>query len=187
MDKKIVLLNGPASSGKDHAAKYIVSNYKQAKLDKFARVLKERTHALYGFPWREWYYYEDCKDKPSDDFYGITPRQAYIGVSEKYFKPMHDDYIFGRLLEKELENDPSMLVAVSDSGFESEAKVLIQRYGVKNVILIRIHREGFTFADVNDSRGYIELPEIAQFDIDNPGDKVFTERVDTILEPWLKR
>lgn len=185
MEKKIVLLNGPASSGKDHAAKYIVANYKKAKMDKFARVLKERTHALYGFPWRGWDYYEDCKEIPNDDFYGLTPRQAYIGVSETYFKPMHDDYIFGRLLLRELENDSHEIVAVSDSGFVEEARVLIKQYGVNNVILIRIHREGYTFADVKDSRNYIHLPELVEFDIDNPGDESYTDRIDAILKPWL--
>lgn len=176
-NKKIILLNGPAGSGKDHAAKYLMGNLPSCRLDKFARVLKERTHAMYGFNWRAWDYYEDCKEIPNDDFLGLTPRQAYIAVSETYFKPQHGDRVFGKFLADELDNFNERYIAISDSGFVDEAKVLIDKYGAINVMLIRIHRDGYTFARVNDSRNYIKIPEITSYDLYNAGDQTFTDEV----------
>lgn len=176
-DKKIILLNGPAGSGKDHAAKYLQSNLPSTRLDKFARILKERTHAMYGFDWRPWEYYEDCKEIPNDDFLGLTPRQAYIAVSETYFKLQHGNRVFGKFLADDLDKFNQSIIAVSDSGFVEEAEVLIDKYGASNVMLIRIYRDGYTFARVNDSRNYIDIPRITSYDLHNAGDETFTDEV----------
>lgn len=180
--KKIFLFNGPPSSGKDHAAKWMASNYKGCKLDKFARILKERTHALYGFPERSMDYYEHCKDEPNEDFFGITPRQAYINVSETYFKIHHGNRIFGEILAKELDSYDWDIVAISDSGFEAEAQVLIEKYGAENIILVRIHREGYGFSD--DSRSYINL-NVCNIDIQNLGDETYIKVVEDLVDGVL--
>lgn len=153
--KKIILLNSPPSSGKDFTADYIIANFNNAKKDKFARVLKERTHALYGFAWRPHDFYEAVKEIANEDFYGLTPRQAYINVSELYFKPVHGKDIFGKILAQELDKYEWELMAISDSGFVEEAEVLINKYGKENIILIKIEREGYSFK--GDSRSYINL------------------------------
>lgn len=172
--KKIILLNGAPCSGKDFGADFIVNNFKGARKDKFARVLKERTHALYGFPSRGHDYYEDIKDEPSKDFYGLTPRQAYINVSEMYFKPVHGNSIFGDILADELDKYPWEIVVISDSGFVEEAQVLINKYGKENVILIQIERDGSNFN--NDSRSYINLgPEICTTLVFNDGTSSYTD------------
>ena len=187
LDKKIVLLNAPSRSGKDFAAKYLTKNVPSCRLDKFARILKEKTHALYGFHWRPWDYYEDCKDEPNDDFFGLTPRKAYISVSEMYFKVQHGNKVFGKFLADDLEKFNESIIAVSDSGFVEEAEVLIDRYGHNNVMLIRIHRDGYTFARVNDSRSYIELPAITNYDVHNAGDETFTDEILRLVKDrfWL--
>lgn len=182
--KKIILFNAPPGAGKDHAAQYIVKNYAGACLDKFARVLKERTHALYGFPERSWSYYENCKDEPHNDFMGITPRQAYINVSEKYFKPMHGEKVFGEILARELDKYEWNLLVISDSGFKPEAEVLIDKYGSNNITLVRIHREGHTFD--GDSRSYIELP-VETIDMWNLGNIDFTIHLNDIVYGILNR
>ena len=186
-DKKIILLNGPAGSGKDHAAKYLQFSLPSCRLDKFARVLKERTHAMYGFDWRPWDYYENCKEIPNEDFLGLTPRQAYIAVSETYFKPQHGERVFGKFLADELDKFNERIVPISDSGFVDEARVLIDKYGCSNVILIRIYREGYTFSRVNDSRDYIYLPEIENFDVYNMGDETFTNEIMVTVKQWFSR
>lgn len=180
--KKIILLNGPISSGKDYGADYLVNNLPDCKMDKFARVLKERTHALYGFPYRKWDHYEDCKDIPNPDFFGKTPRQAYIGVSETYFKPMHGESIFGEILAKELDDNPSQIIAISDSGFVEEAEVLIDKYGASNVMLFRIHKDGCNFN--TDSRNYIVLP-VHTIVITNLGDDSYTKQLYSAVTQWL--
>lgn len=182
MTKKIILLNGPPSSGKDTAAKFLVNNIKDCKLDKFARVLKERTHALYGFPQRDFMYYELIKDVPSSDFYGLTPRQAYIKVSENYFKPTHGNRVFGSILCQELDKVSEEIIAISDSGFAEEAEVVIEKYGPGNVLLIKIHREGCTFKE--DSRNYIELNVKYNWVI-NKGNDFFKSEVLSIVLNWL--
>ena len=182
-NKKIFLFNGSPGSGKDHAAKWMASTYEGCKLDKFARILKERTHALYGFPERDSNYYEDCKDEPNEDFYGLTPRQAYINVSQTYFKLHHGDRIFGEILAKELDTYNWDIVAISDLGFEDEAQVLIEKYGAENIILVRVHREGHDFS--KDSRSYVNL-NVCNIDIQNLGDKTYIESVKNLVDGVLK-
>ena len=181
-NKKIILLNGAPSSGKDYAAKLLVNNIKSCKLDKFARALKERTHALYGFPDRDFRYYEDTKELPSQDFLGLTPRQAYINVSETYFKPIHGKRVFGDLLSQELDKISEEIIAVSDSGFSEEAEVLIDKYGKNNILLLQIHRDGCTFE--GDSRSYIELDVTSKWII-NKGDSSFDEIILSTVLKWL--
>lgn len=179
--KKIILLNGPPSCGKDTAANYLIDVYSGVCTDKFARVLKERTHALYGFVDRPHNYYEDVKSLPNNDFYGLTPRQAYINVSELYFKPVHGKNIFGKILADELDKYNWEINVISDSGFAEEAQVLIDKYGEDNIILIRVNRPGFTFA--GDSRNYIDLGiNICNIDITNNGDDSYLTLISAILE-----
>ena len=179
--KKILLLNAPPGAGKDYAGKHITKRVKGAQIDKFARVLKERTHALYGFAWRPWDYYEDCKDQPNEDFYGLTPRQAYINVSETYFKPVHDDRIFGRILADELDKYEWNLAVITDSGFMSEAEVLIEKYGEENVMHVQVKRNGFDFS--GDSRSYLDFDgRICSTELENPGNYCFIDNIDKLLE-----
>lgn len=182
--KKIILLNAPPGAGKDFAAKYLEQNLTDCKLDKFARVLKERTHALYGFPERDFMYYESCKEEPNEDFLGLTPRQAYINVSETYFKPTHGKRVFGELLLQELKKENTSIIAVSDSGFKEEAEVLIDEYGADNIFLIHILREGCDFS--SDSRNYIYPPYCKSCWILNKGDSSFTDRILEVVTEWLE-
>ena len=172
--KKVILFNAPPGAGKDFAAECIINNFNNTIHNKFAKVLKERTHALYGFNWRPHYYYEDCKEDPHKDFLGLSPRQAYIKVSETYFKPTHGNDVFGVLLGNELDKLEWDLAVISDSGFKEEAQVLINKYGENNIILVRVHREGYNFD--NDSRNYISLP-VCNIDIYNKGDESYTKEI----------
>jgi hypothetical protein len=171
--KKIVLLNSAPGSGKDYAGNYI-ANSTDYKVYKFARILKERTHALYGLD-KAWDYYEMTKDISLDEFMGLTPRQAYINVSQKYFKPVHGNSIFGDILAEEIKDDN--YVIVTDCGFIEEIQPLINKYGKDSLYLIRIHREGYDFS--NDSRGYIYPEGVKAYDINNDG--VTNKYIDEIL------
>lgn len=184
MNKKIILLNGCPGVGKDFGADFIVNNFKGAKKDKFARVLKERTHALYGFPSRGHDYYENVKETPTEDFFGLTPRQAYIAVGEVYFKPTHGKHIFGKVLSKELDKYDWDIIVISDFGFVEEAEVLIEKYGKENIILIRIERDGHSFQ--GDSRNYIQLdPSICNITITNNGGQEYLDILDCIVKDTI--
>ncbi len=169
---RIILLNGPARSGKDSLANAFVRHAHdqglKAEVTKFALPLKEKAHALFGFAGKPHDFFENEKDVPQAYLYGKTWRQVYIAVSELLFKPMFGKDIFGRLLVDEIEiirkiaevdgeTDPDYFL-VSDSGFLDEASVVVSRYGAENIILVHLERDGYDFT--GDSRGYINLPEV---------------------------
>lgn len=159
---KVIFFNGPPRSGKDYAGDVLRSLCPAARVVKFAGVLKERTHGLYGIcrggrvvPHD---YFEERKDERMDEFMGLTPRQAYIAVSEDFMKPRHGQAVFGELLAKELSQaayDACPVVAVTDSGFVEEAATIVQHVGPKQCRLVQIEKPGCSFQ--GDSRGYIDL------------------------------
>jgi hypothetical protein len=179
----VLLINGPPRAGKDTVGQ-IVAKYARGRVyvAKMAKALKERTHALYDLRFRgpsapfdqlgepyphDWF--ESSKDQPSPDFLGLTPRQAYIAVSERLLKPMHGPRVFGELLVQDLERNArdADLIVVTDSGFADEALPIIERFGADRVHLIRVRRPGHTFE--GDSRSFIELPGIRTLDLQNMG------------------
>lgn len=181
--KKIILFNGAPSSGKDIASQYLINNIPNSKLMKFAGVLKERTHALYGFSNRDMFYYESVKDKPSKDFLGLTPRQAYIEVSETYFKPTHGKRIFGEILAQEINNSEEDIIIISDSGFQEEVEVIESIFGAENILLLQPYRKDCDFSF--DSRGYIELPNSDTHLIYNDGGPNYLKEVLDIVSSWI--
>ncbi len=161
---KIILLNGPPGCGKDFGGRKLMDALAKSVTVKFAKELKERTHALYrlvdadGMP-RPHDWFEAVKDDPLHQFHGKTPRECYIAVSENLIKPMHGTLIFGTWLVDAIEAAPMYdTFIVTDSGFRHEAIALMDRFGVDNCLLVRIHRDGHNFA--SDSRSYLDLADI---------------------------
>ena len=147
---KIVILNGPPRSGKDT----IADNLREFYTLKFAGTLKQMTHALYGMPDIPSDFFEEVKDIPNKAFYDLTPRQAYINVSEQYIKPVHGLSFFGdRLVEKIRVMGLSHYV-ISDGGFYEEVIPLVKEFGADNTYLFHIKRPGFDFSE--DSRTYLD-------------------------------
>lgn len=165
-----------------------------ARLMKFAHALKVSTHALFaGLQGRQvdtdacgyWTcpygdgdamaklrmdsYYEAVKDEPVADFFGKTPREAYIAVSELLCKPIFGQDFWGHVLVRAMKASKyADYFAITDSGFAQEAAPIIEYAGRANCMLIRMHRKGCTFA--NDSRAYINLDVPSVFDLNNDGD-----------------
>ena len=181
---KVILLNGPPGCGKDFAGQILMDLLPKSVVMKFAKELKERTHALYRLTRHDGRphahdAYEHCKDTPMAVFHGRTPRLCYISVSENLIKPLHGDYIFGQWLASAMEAAPMYdTFIVTDSGFASEAEVLIKRFGTDNVQLIRIHREGHDFS--SDSRSYLDLG-VQCHDVMNCGTPAFAQSLKTCL------
>jgi hypothetical protein len=155
---KVLLLNGPPRSGKDALGNAIIKilGEERAVMAKFAHVLKVMTHNLYGIEC-ETEQFDPIKDDPNDAFYGATPRQAYIAVSERLMKPLHGSDFFGERLADDVEDFyfDKDLVVVTDSGFKEEAEVLVRRFGRDAVYLVRLSRPGTDFS--GDSRSYVDL------------------------------
>lgn len=174
---QILLLNGAPRSGKDTVAKMLKDAASSSvHLEKFALPMKLSVPLIYGVPREKWEKELDTernKDMACSDFFGKTPREVQIALSEDFLKPMHGKKIFGELLGRRLKGlqGRSMLecVVISDSGFYDEAKEIINMFGADRVQLWRIHREGYDFK--GDSRSHVDLKEdgVACYDIHNNG------------------
>lgn len=181
MDKKVILLNGPPGSGKDLSG-IILRNMLQFKKPngdlasppfrpvtmKFADPLKQAAHALFGIPFSCEHYEKEhgneWKNKPQVEFYGRTPREVYISLSEEFVKEKFDTSFFGRVAFRRVKLDKQNNVFIfTDSGFVDEAVPIISAFGIDNVLLIELSRDGCSFA--NDSRGYVG----SQLDAKYPG------------------
>lgn len=153
---QLILFNGPPRCGKDTGVEHIVNNQRVGiQHMKLAAILKERTHALYGMPTLTYDHFEPVKDKKREEFLGLTPREAYINVAEKYFKPVHGETVFPELLSQNIRNAGNPVVAISDLGFDIELKYFVKEFGAENILLVKVHRAGCNFD--NDSRNYVDF------------------------------
>lgn len=170
---KVVLINGPARSGKDTLAKEAKNHFLSAYEFKFADVM----HNFWQDVFFSMHDYDEAMSRTDGDLksdpspvLGLSYRQCMIATSEDFIKPILGNDFFGRLtaaqiakgeaLEKELyRSDPNFqyVALVSDSGFKEEAVAVIEKFGSENVLLLHLYRNGYTYS--GDSRGYIHLDE----------------------------
>jgi hypothetical protein len=137
---------------------------------KFAKPLKDATNALFGVaPAVDW---EAVKDRPALVFHGMSPRQAFIKVSEEMVKPALGKQHFGKVLtgliaerEGNMPAHVNLIAIISDGGFVEEMEPVIARFGAENIVLIRIEREGCNFS--NDSRKFVTIKGVKTWVIDN--------------------
>jgi len=125
---------------------------------------------LYGIPHEQFAKHFDSseqKDRAQPEFFGKTPRQVQIAISEDLLKPLHGQDIFGRLLVSRLLRAgevPNRIVVVSDCGFRREAEEIVKAFGKERVFLWRLHRTGCDYS--GDSRGYISLGDLGVRTVD---------------------
>jgi hypothetical protein len=187
----VVFLNGPPGSGKDYAAEtlvehaeLLVSSYKfSAPIKDMLGTLLEVSNGVI----------EKTKHL-KNDLYGVTTRQMLIDLSEKYMKPCYGKDIFGRIcatrMAEEIQNNDTYkeeqpdIFVISDSGFDYEAKSVLQLFGNENALLIRLHRDGHSFK--GDSRSYIELDDVRTVDINNDGSTAFGSKLIDVVKNWIK-
>ena len=167
MIKKLIVLNGPPRCGKDTLADFLADEFQASHL-KFAGRLKQMTHGLYGVPMPAAInQFESCKDKPNPSFFGLTPRQAYIAVSETYIKPVHGKSFFGdRLLEK-INQIPKPLFVASDGGLIEELIPVVEGLGSSNILILMITRPGCSFD--GDSRSYYPASVLQELGVEYEG------------------
>lgn len=172
----VIILNGPPGVGKDTIAEAIKeqSEDKIAHL-RFKTALYEEAYALFFN-----YFYRECgndenylsledyiglcsdriaKDVPQEQLNGMSPRQSLIFTSEAVVKPVlgGDHYgVKASISASQYLDFGRSAVVFSDGGFINELVPMCNRF---NVLLVRLHRDGFTFK--GDSRSYVEsdLPE----------------------------
>lgn len=175
---KIVLLNGPPRCGKDTAADGLKQKYNSKILrTRFAEAVKVGCHSLLGMYDIDSEAFNSVKDEPQELLGGMTWREFYIAGSENFMKPLFGNDIFGRVLMNVINSKikkmsytlsaiPKIAV-VSDCGFIEEAAALSKYFNPDDIILIRIHRDGYDFS--KDSRSYIRPNWMMhQYDVENP-------------------
>lgn len=168
---KLIILNGPPGCGKDTLANHYEKVMINIQHIKFAESLKVMTHRLYNVPNPEYYeQFQQCKDEPNYKyFYGLTPRQAYIAVSEQYVKKVHTPDFFGvKLVEKinTVQQTYGIETFVSsDGGLEEELLPVVKECGGRNILVVKILREGCGFD--NDSRSYYSDDFLSKLEIES--------------------
>lgn len=167
---KVLLLNGPARSGKDSLARFLVRGFSGTVRIGFADHLKRLAHVLcFGPPGYDMdpNAFDAVKEVPKLEFAGMSPRQFYIHVSERVCKPLFGEGYFGDRFVDAARASGAPLVVVPDSGFREEAERVVEAFGKDDVLLVRLRREGCSFA--GDSRDYITLADlgVAMVQIEN--------------------
>lgn len=153
--KTVVLFNGPPRSGKDTYAKELNKLLPNSIHVHFAEILKNSTHRAFGLLDIPYDYFEDRKDICVDELYNAKPRDCYIHLSEKVFKPLcGQDYFVKRMYNDIIKQTTKDIILISDCGFNIEAQYLSNCDDIKCFYCI-LEREGHDFH--NDSREYIDI------------------------------
>jgi hypothetical protein len=183
--RKILILNGPPSSGKDTIANILYKHYDCRRL-KFSNPLKKALVELFCLN-EDWMALEKTKDQPTNRFYNMSFREAQIWLSEEVMKPKFGPDIFGWLMLRQLyspykSNGP--FDVISDAGFIPEVDALYQSLAPKSVYLLRIHRPNCTYD--NDSRSYLNHPKINSDDFYNTLPlPLLPKLVCSVVHKWL--
>lgn len=132
--------------------------------------------------------YEHSKEEPWDTLGGLSQREALIDMSENKIKPMFGSDFFGKAAARKLQTGPDSdgdgrLYIFSDGGFVEEIQPLIDKFGKENILIIRLHREGFDFS--NDSRGFLDIEGIESWDVDSKGIEDTFDAILNICEEWI--
>ena len=188
---KIILFNGPPRSGKDTAAEIAFDNFKfQDDINviklKFADALKRCTHEEHGLERYASDYFEETKEIPASEFFGLTPREAYIKMSEDCVKKGFGHRFWGNVLLNKIKMNIKEsffnIFLISDCGFIQEIVPMTHDYR-SEMLIIRIHRPGYTYE--NDSRSDIELPGVKLVKVGNLKTiEEFEIEIIKVVEEW---
>lgn len=180
----IVVLNGPAGCGKDTIANRILevsSVFKKAEMKAPMWEIAKATLGSNFEKFVELYNDRATKEKPCDMLGGLSPRNFFIHISEKWCKPLFGDtYFGGRMLQTAISNKHHETI-LSDGGFSVELMPALD--AGETIMLVRLHREGYTFD--GDSRSYIHIEHKNCWSLDvKLEDGKIDEAVEGILDAY---
>lgn len=194
---KIIIFNGPPSCGKDTSSKILLEYLDEdSKIIVVERRMSHTIKAAFagvigdlGFFYDEPIgIYETKKETPVYPF-DVSYRQWQIDFSEKFMKPLYGEAIFVKLWCDWVHSNPYLdVILVPDCGFMIELETLSCEFDSKNLLLVRIQREGTSFA--NDSRSYLRprTIDIQCRDISNNSTiEDFRPVVLNAVLPWLNQ
>lgn len=203
----VVLISGPPGSGKDtlagfgelhgnllHMTGEMQYGSRKVQVIEFKEVLFKLVREHYGVECDQWndMYRRESKELPNACLGGISPRAAMIHVSQTIIKPKHGKDYFAKCLSHEamdqVKANPhlSFVFVVPDCGFQEEVETLKAAFGAVNVLLVRLHRDGCTFA--NDSRSYVYDSACPSIDVRNKEGELALcrETVAMWVQGWLQ-
>lgn len=116
-------------------------------------------------------------------YFNLSVREAMIYTSEIICKPSFGDDYFGKSRAASIQ--PNEIIIDGSTGFESELPPLIKKLGQENILLLRIHRDGCTFA--GDSRNFIPDGVITNtVDIQNNGSlEEYLNKVEVVVKQFI--
>lgn len=162
MNKNIVVFNAPIGVGKDEIADAMCKVFHRSsmKMEMKTRLIA-LTQLIYGVSQQWWNenYTRIGKEVPRPELGGKSMRDALIHTSEKVIKPNYGHDYFGVAARQEIDKIDKDWFFFADGGFPEELIPIGVDY---NPLLIRIHREGYAYDPLTDSRNYVkddELPE----------------------------
>lgn len=187
---KIILFNGPPRSGKDTAAALLDAILSRNRLPcykyKFAQPLKDAVHSLFGMPDIMVEHFDAVKETQIKQFFGMSPREAYIWLSEKCAKPKFGNDFFARVAVNHLKQLGGVTIVISDCGFQAEVNAMVEHFGSENVALVHLLREGTSFEKCNDSRRYVDHAVNRSYVINNNGTlSDFSESIEKTLGDFI--
>lgn len=169
---KVILLNAPANTGKDFAANKLCSAL-GAGHNEFKSTIYNIAMAITGLSSERFFeIYNDRtkKETPQPEFFGKSPREMMIWISESVCKPEFGQQYFGKAAAASVIEECGGVF--SDSGFPEEVFPLAERFGAENIYVVRFTRNGAKF-EANDSRNFLkaeDCPEGVNFlDLKNDG------------------
>ena len=169
---KVILLNAPALTGKDYAARYL-KLATGGDVKEFKSRIFDIAIAMTGLSHTEFftiYNNREKKEKPHTKFFGKSPREFMIWISEDVCKPEFGQDYFGVVASRGISVIKGAIF--SDSGFPIEVAPIAEVVGASNVYVVRFTRGGIKF-ESNDSRDFLkecECPHGVNFlDLTNDG------------------
>lgn len=181
--KRVIIFNGPPSSGKDTACWYIKNCFSNIVHMEVKKRLIDITRVIYNVSISDWdsRYNEYTKNVPWNKLDGLSQREALIKVSEHLIKPVYGSDYFGKALIEDIRDIPEgTTIVFSDGGFIEEVKSIADEVGADNVLIVRIYRENCSFD--NDSRSYL-FPDFCQnTSITNTSIADFYRKLDYLMD-----
>jgi hypothetical protein len=185
MTVKIICFNGAPGSGKSTGVDYLEKAFHLSAV-LIASPIKRLVATIYKFPTIA--SLDEEKDTPHPQLYGKTPRKCYIAHGEMMKSFHRESFWIDQAIAniKTMEQlNPFPVYAIPDVGFQIEIDRLIELFGVKNILLIYIEREGCNYE--NDSRSKVFAPDkLATARIYNDRTiKDYQRNLHIIIEDWL--
>ncbi len=157
----IVGFNGPPESGKDTLAEMLAEHMNKqgvtlpVRFESLSLPLRKIAYAMVDWPGElDGPAYADFK-RTEFPRLGTDGRHIMIDASERFLKVVYGIDVMAQLLLERNEGFHGVLL-IRDCGFQCEVSPLEQAVGAANLYMNRVTRAGKTFADLNDSREFVQ-------------------------------